>query len=178
MWGPWLDGDIYFAPLMYKRTGPGLALDGKPKFDVTEFEQAYFDRLRERVRRLDGVLVWQLRNEYHERLTEAHEHLRELNADIAVLKDRYQSFVRARQAAPHSYLGYDDPILRLRERVRAARARVEMLMARQGHLLETVAINELEQRRERLVAYQTKARYAVADSYDRAAKLEATGALR
>ena len=136
------------------------------------------DRLRERVRRLDGVLTWHLVTEYHERLTEAHDHLRELNADIAVLKERYQSFVRARQAAPHSYLGYDDPILRLRQRVRDARARVETLMARQGHLLETVAINELEQRRERLVAYQSKARYAVADSYDRAAKLEATGALR
>ena len=26
-----------------------MALDGKPKFDVTKFNQAYFDRLRERV---------------------------------------------------------------------------------------------------------------------------------
>ncbi|HSN71377.1 MAG TPA: tetratricopeptide repeat protein, partial [Steroidobacteraceae bacterium] len=134
--------------------------------------------LRERVRRLDGVLIWNLKTEYHERLTEAHAHLRELNADVAVLKDRYESFVRSRQAAPHSYLGYDDPILRLRQRVREAQDRIETLMARQGHLLETVAINELEQRRERLVAYQTKARYAVADSYDRAAKVETTGAVR
>ena len=46
-------------------------------------------------------------------------------------------------------------------------------MARQGHLLETVAINELKARRERLDAYQTQARYAVADSYDRAARLQA-----
>jgi hypothetical protein len=46
-------------------------------------------------------------------------------------------------------------------------------MARQGHLLETVAINELQARRERLDAYQAKARYAVADSYDRAARLQA-----
>lgn len=48
-WGPWLPGDIYFAPLMYPRTGPGTALDGKPKFDVSQFNQAYFDRLRARV---------------------------------------------------------------------------------------------------------------------------------
>lgn len=37
------------APLPWRRTGPGLALDGKPKFDLTKFEPAYFDRLRSRV---------------------------------------------------------------------------------------------------------------------------------
>jgi hypothetical protein len=43
-------------------------------------------------------------------------------------------------------------------------------MARQGHMIETVAINRLEARRDRLVAQQTQARFAVADSYDRAAR--------
>jgi len=42
-------GNYYYSPLPYQRTGPGTALDGKPKFDVTKFNQAYFDRLRERV---------------------------------------------------------------------------------------------------------------------------------
>ena len=37
-------------PLPWQRTGPGTALDGKPKFDLTKFDQAYFDRLRSRVR--------------------------------------------------------------------------------------------------------------------------------
>ena len=46
-------------------------------------------------------------------------------------------------------------------------------MARQGHLIEKVAIHQLEARRERLVAQQTEARYAVADSYDRAARAQA-----
>lgn len=39
----------YCEPLAYLRTGPGMALDGKPKFDVKKFNQAYFDRLRARV---------------------------------------------------------------------------------------------------------------------------------
>jgi len=38
-----------FDPLPYARTGPGLALDGKPKLDLTKFNNAYFDRLRQRV---------------------------------------------------------------------------------------------------------------------------------
>ena len=44
------DDDYWFNPSPpYKRTGPALALDGKPQFDLDQFEQAYFDRLRTRV---------------------------------------------------------------------------------------------------------------------------------
>ena len=124
--------------------------------------------LRQRAAHVRGVLTWRLQTEYHERLTAAHVHLHELNADVAALTARYDAFVRARQAATHSYVGYDRQISRLRERVDSALQRVGIVMARQGHLIETVAINQLKARRERLVDQQTQARYAVADSYDRA----------
>jgi hypothetical protein len=133
--------------------------------------------LHERVQRLKGVLIWTLRTEYHERLTQAHKHLRQLNDDVVVLKTRYDAFVRTRQAAVHSYVGYDVPISRLRTRVREALGQVNTLIAQQGQLIETVAINELKARGERLEAYQTQARYAVADSYDRATKAQAGGGL-
>lgn len=38
-----------FGLRRYHRTGPGNALDGKPKFDLTKLDQQYFDRLRQRV---------------------------------------------------------------------------------------------------------------------------------
>ena len=37
------------AQFPWSRTGPGEALDGKPRFDLSRFDQSYFDRLRERV---------------------------------------------------------------------------------------------------------------------------------
>jgi len=40
---------ITHEPQPWLRTGPGLALDGKPKFDLRRFNPAYFDRLRSRV---------------------------------------------------------------------------------------------------------------------------------
>jgi hypothetical protein len=46
-------------------------------------------------------------------------------------------------------------------------------MARQGHLLELVAVEELVARRSRLERYGDKARYALADSYDRATQAQA-----
>lgn len=39
---------IYATPFPWPRTGPGAALDGKPKFDLSRFDQKYFDRLRAR----------------------------------------------------------------------------------------------------------------------------------
>src|SRR5262249_11861624 len=42
-------GQISFSTQSYERTGPGLALDGGLKFDLTRFNQAYFDQLRYRV---------------------------------------------------------------------------------------------------------------------------------
>jgi hypothetical protein len=48
-----------YRPMPYRRTGPGNAADGKPKFDVTLFDQAYFDRMRARVEaaRDQGIYV-------------------------------------------------------------------------------------------------------------------------
>jgi hypothetical protein len=37
------------APHPWQRTGPGKAFDGKPKFDLNQFNTAYFERLRSRV---------------------------------------------------------------------------------------------------------------------------------
>jgi hypothetical protein len=37
------------APLPYARTGPGQALDGKPRFDLKQYDPEYFQRLRARV---------------------------------------------------------------------------------------------------------------------------------
>ena len=54
-WAPWSDGkgsnpsDWFTEPVAYARTGPSLALDGKPKFDLTQFDTNYFGRLRQRV---------------------------------------------------------------------------------------------------------------------------------
>src|SRR5690242_4810107 len=129
--------------------------------------------LRQRADRLHGALTWRQETEYNERLTAAYVHLSELNAPIDTLTRQYDAFVRTRQAATHSYVGYDKQISQLRQRVDDARQRVELLMARQGHLIEVVAINQLDARRNRLVAQQTEARYGVAASYDRAARAQA-----
>ncbi|MGB5133283.1 MAG: hypothetical protein WBO00_11735 [Steroidobacteraceae bacterium] len=162
----------YLATADERIAGERIALFDKQLQDSDNPEAL---ALRQRTARLRGALTWRLETEYHARLTSAFVHLNELNAHVDALTTQYEAFVRARQAATHSYVGYDAKIVRLRERDGDALRRVTILMARQGHMIETVAINQLKSRRERLVAQQTQARYAVADSYDRAARAQSGG---
>lgn len=126
-----------------------------------------------RLKRLKGVLMYTLDTEYHERLTAFASNLKTLTIAMDVAQARYDHFVRSRQAATHSYIGYDEPIRKLRINVRDAIARVDVLMQRQGRLLEMVAIEELMARRSHLEDYRDKARFALADSYDRATQAQA-----
>jgi uncharacterized protein YjdB len=49
-WTAEIAADYWITPGPFLRTtGQGNALDGKPKFDLTQFDQSYFDRLRSRV---------------------------------------------------------------------------------------------------------------------------------
>jgi len=141
------------------------ALDGR--------SDAGADLARRRAERLLGAIRWKQHTDYDERLTDAHRHQRELAVDIEALEAQYASFVRTRQAATHGFVGYDDAIRGLRGRITGALEQIENLMERQGRALETVSIRELVARRQLVETYQNRARFAFADSYDRASKAQA-----
>jgi hypothetical protein len=61
----------------------------------------------------------------------------------------------------------------MRARTNDSIATLDRLIIRQGRLLEIVAIDELVARRSRLENYGDKARFALADSYDRATQAQA-----
>jgi hypothetical protein len=92
---------------------------------------------------------------------------------MAVVQSQHAAYVRVRQAAAHSYSGYDKPINRLRVNAANAIQEINLLMARQGRLLEKVAVEELIARRVRLEKFGDNARFALADSYDRATQAQA-----
>jgi hypothetical protein len=123
-----------------------------------------------RVARLQGILEWQINTEYDSRLTTTFENLRALDEHIYKLKKMHSSFIRTRQAATQSYEGYETAIRQLRTRLQQSELKLNAVMARQGRMMEVMAINELEKRRLKLEDYQVKARFALAESYDRATK--------
>src|SRR5437773_2085597 len=159
----------YLATAEERMAGERLALIEK---QLGDSDSPTSLALRQRVARLRGLLTWRLETEYPERLTAAYAHLKELNVQVEALTRQYDAFVRTRQAATHSYVGYDASIGQLRQSVGESLQRVDLLMARQGSMIEAVAIDQLNARRERLVAQQTEARFGAADSYDRAARAQ------
>ena len=50
--------DFTVGPHPWQRTGPGNATDGAMKFDLTKFNQAYFDRLRTRAQALNAAGIY------------------------------------------------------------------------------------------------------------------------
>ena len=160
----------------------------RPKFLAIVSERIYGDRvarlearvksmrkdseLYQRVKRLRGVLNWDISTQYHDRLTRAFKRLRELDGVVADLKETYRSFVRTRQAATQSYEGYDAILNTLSLKVLDSQERIKAAMLGQGHMLESMAVNELDKRRKRIEGDQVKARFALAESYDRAQKAQ------
>jgi len=131
------------------------------------------DDIGDRISRLRGALAWNISTEYDQRLTDAYKHLADLNEEVDRMKKQYNAFVRTRQAATQSYEGYDEKIRDQRTLIASAQEKVKPLTLRQGSMLETMAVNELTKRRERLEQYRITARYAIADSYDRASRAQA-----
>ena len=125
-------------------------------------------KLLMRVGRLRGLVTWDLKTQYHERLTTV---LRASAGIAAGGRQAHRTVQRIRSGAA----GRDAQLRRLRRPIKRLRTRVDnaiqhakLLMSRQGNVLEQVAIAELELRSRRLEDYEVRARYAMADSYDRA----------
>ena len=162
----------------------------RPEFLATREEQAILERIEAleaevvtspdadpqallRLKRLKGILGYTLWTGYHERLSEFDRNLRSLDQAMTMAQEEYDEYVRNRQAATLSYVGYDKPMRRLRADVDVSVEKIDKLLARQGHLLEVLTIEELVARRNHLENYGDKARFALADSYDRATQAQA-----
>lgn len=137
--------------------------------------------LREKHQRLTGLLYWQINTKYEHRLSRAHQHLRQLDQTIANTRKTQTILARAKSEAALSYQGYDRALTDLQARLDYLKIKITGLKSHQGQYMERRAISELNRRKRRLQRYRTKARFALAESYDYAIRsqknkeLEKTG---
>jgi hypothetical protein len=92
MWSGW--ELTMFEPQPWKRTGPGTAQDGKPKFDLTQLDESYFERLRARVMAagdrniyvsvmlFEGWLLRFVENSAAQHPFDGSNNINEINADV------------------------------------------------------------------------------------------------
>ena len=142
----------------------------KQKAKASSVADDGLDRVIYRTHRLQGVLDWQQHTDYDARLDHAHRELAQLNRSINQLENQHARVVRFKREAYQSFEGYDNQLRRTITKINALRTRILSVKAQQGRYLEKVTVNELDLRRENLANYISKARFAMAESYDRATK--------
>ena len=129
--------------------------------------------LRARLALVKGVLFYRLNDAYGARLWQEHRGLKDLNLALHEAQARWIRVERARKNMPVNTGEFAARVAALKVRIDALQTRLADAEQRQGGYLAQVAVQELQQQKERLSTYQVQARFALATMYDRAANAEA-----
>jgi len=123
----------------------------------------------ERLRLAAGALTWRLSQKYPDRLWQARKALNAADAGISEVRRREAELAQAQRDEPAKQEQFAARIAELEANVRGMIPRVAALTLEQQGQVQELAVAELTRQKERLVAYTTQARFAVAQLYDRAA---------
>jgi Tetratricopeptide repeat len=126
---------------------------------------------QEKYRRLRGLLTWDLSAQYSTHLRNVDKALQETGRLISQAEARREELMQAQEQAPARFVEFEKRIDAMSFRVSQMQAGVRVAAQEQADYLGDVAIAELGQRREQMVAYIAQARFAVAQIYDRAMRV-------
>jgi hypothetical protein len=125
--------------------------------------------LRERLRLVKGVLYYRLNDAFGARLWQEHRSLKDLSLALHEAQSRWIRVERARKMVPANTGEFATRVASLQQRLDALQVRLADVEQRQSAYLAKIAVQELEQQKDRLATYQVQARFALATMYDRAA---------
>ena len=128
---------------------------------------------RERLRRLRGVIYWQASAGFPARLRAMEKSLAQSGKALQASSGLVGQIKDADVLAPAGFESFEDRIAAAAGRLDSLQQRLRLASAAQTEHLEHLAVVELQARRERVSAYLSQARYALAASYDHAALAEA-----
>lgn len=122
--------------------------------------------LKEKHQRLTGLVNWQISTQYENRLSLVHQNLRQLDREYQKTIKTLSRLARSKSEAALSYQGYDQAMKNYQQRLNYLKIKIAGLKSHQGQYMERRAISELRRRKVRLQRYRTRARFALAESYD------------
>jgi uncharacterized protein YdcH (DUF465 family) len=115
-------------------------------------------------------MTWRLAQSYSARLWDAKQALQALDAGLAEARQHEAALAQAQRDEPARFDRFAERIAELDKRIQALIPRVADLGKEQQGALQELAVAELTRQKDRLAAYTTQARFAVAQLYDRANK--------
>jgi tetratricopeptide (TPR) repeat protein len=125
---------------------------------------------RERHRLSAGALTWRLSQTHAARLDEARRAMQVLEAGLVEARQHEAKLAQAQRDEPAKFDQFALRIAELDKRIQALIPLVAALGKEQQEALQELAVAELSRQKDRLAAYSTQARFAVAQLYDRANK--------
>lgn len=118
---------------------------------------------------LKGLLIWDLRKQYHERLWRQRRAVRDLDRELRAADRLNLRVTNARDDWPDQFGGQSARVAGLSDRVTTLQRSTEAAFVEQQAYLQSIAIEELTAQRNRLGTYMVQARFSLAAIYDRAA---------
>jgi hypothetical protein len=134
--------------------------------------------LRDKQKFLQGILYWQVNNEYKQRLWQARQQLSELGTLIEKTGSAIGNLQQADIETPAGFGGFEKRIANRKADIRQLQTRTAATSKAQGVLLEQLAIHELEAQKKRIDSYIVQARFALAQTYDRSLNPPTDGPLK
>jgi hypothetical protein len=123
---------------------------------------------RQRVRLAAGALTWQLAADFTPRVWAAKKDLHDIDDRIAEAQGRDAELAKAQGDEPRRFDAFEKRIAAIAPLLDVMIPRVAALSREQQIAVQDIAVAELSRQKDRLAAYSTQARFAVAQLYDRA----------
>jgi hypothetical protein len=122
----------------------------------------------ERVRLLAGLLSWELAQAAPERLWQASKAITTINEQREQAQGRLAALEQAQRDQELRFTQLGQRITALNQQIQALLPQLARLGAEEATALQTLAVADLQTQKERLAAYSTQARYAMAQLQDSA----------
>jgi hypothetical protein len=125
-------------------------------------------KLADKVRLLSGALAWELSSQWSERLWQAKKALRDGDRGLEEAQAREARLAKAQRDEPQRFERFAQRIDALEAQINVLIPRVASVTKEQQDAVQNIAVAELSGAQQRLAEYQTQARFALAQLYDRA----------
>jgi hypothetical protein len=122
---------------------------------------------RERARLASGALTWQLAQDYPARVWQARQQLQSISDELAKAQRLDAALAQAQRDEPARFNTFAKRIAAISPVLDTLLPRLAALTKTQQQAVQGIAIAELTRQQERLGAYSTQARFALAQLYDR-----------
>jgi TolA-binding protein len=117
-----------------------------------------------------GIVYWQIGSNSVPRIWQLKKNLKELDQALAETKAANASLQSAWNKAPVRFEGFSARIKGKGNHIKRMQQRVQDALNEQQHIIQSLALREVYQQRERLKAYQVRAKFAQARLYDTMSK--------